>query len=110
VLHEPGFWANGEDVTAAVEAEAWKQDNMDKLAAMSTDEAHLFGWVDYSRLAPYAVLTGAAIPVPIPRLPPSLDVLWVAPRMSHEGHDWRPARVWKLSRGSMSWLVTDVAD
>ena len=42
VLHEPGFWANGEDVDAAVEAEVWKQDVMDKPAARFTDEAHQF--------------------------------------------------------------------
>jgi hypothetical protein len=108
VLHEPGGWVDGRDVTDAVEAEVFKKDNLDKLTAMTTDQAHLFVWIDYSSSAPYSVLTSGVLPVPVPNMPPSLDVLWVAPRVSNEKGDWCPGRVWRLLRNRPNWVIANL--
>lgn len=92
----------------AVETEAFKQDNLDKLAAMTTDNAHLFVWIDYSRSASYSVLTSGVLSIPVPSMPPSLDVLWVAPRVISEEGDWRPARVWRLLQDRPDWAIADL--
>jgi len=108
VVDEPGGWIDGQDVTGAVETEAFKQDNVDKLTMMSTDEAHLFIWIDYSQSAPYGALSRGLLPVPVPNVPSSLDVLWVAPRIMTEQGDWTPAHVMRLSRGEPVWTVEDL--
>ena len=49
VVHKLGGFVGAVDVVKAVETEAWKQDNRRKLAAMETDERHLFVWIDLSK-------------------------------------------------------------
>jgi hypothetical protein len=106
VVDEPGRWIGGQDVTDAVEVEVFKKDNVDKLTMMSTNEAHLFVWIDYSQSAPYSALSGGLLPIPVPNLPAPLDVLWVAPRVMTKQGDWAPAQVMRLSRNAPHWSTS----
>ncbi len=105
VVHQPGGWVDGADVAAAAEAEAFKSDNVEKLTLMTTDQAHLFVWIDYSQARTYAAMLGGLSPIPVPNLPPQLDVLWVAARRITDKGDWKPAEVMQLSRSGSDWVV-----
>jgi len=95
--HKDGDWVDGRDVLDAVESEAWKPDNVQKIQDMATDERHLFVWVDYSHPKAHVVLTGGIQPVPEPHLPAELTTLWVAARMSDERNEWLSAGARRIS-------------
>ena len=104
VVHKEGDWVDGEDLTAAVEAEAWKDDNRAKLAAMPTDEQHLFVWVDFSATAAHAALGLGVLTFPDPNLPPEVGTLWVAARHSEPGKNWLPGAAYRWS-ASGPWVA-----
>ncbi len=89
MAHEPGGWVDGADVAAAVEAEAFKSDNVEKLTLMTTtDQAHLF--VSTTRKpGPTAAMLGDISPSPS-----------LSSRHGSTFSGWRPARSPTKATGS----------
>jgi hypothetical protein len=83
-------------VVDAVEAEAWKADNRNKLASSDLEERHLFVFVDVLNDRVWAAFAGFPPPPESPDLPPEITHVWVAgPAVSGKGFV-----VWRATSGS----------
>lgn len=106
VVHKDGGTLGPSDVIDAVQHEAWKSDNVAKLAEMPRDEAHLFVWIDYTNAPAHRALQLGLTPLPDPHLPHEVHTLWIAARTSSDaGGDWVPAAGRSLSPPG-TWVPT----
>jgi len=85
-----GGFIGGCLVSEAVEAEAWKPDNRQKLSAAGTTERHLFVFVDVLNHRVWTPLVDLALPSGAPELPPEVTHVWaVGPARSGGYVVWR---------------------
>ncbi len=100
--------ADIENVRRAVEQEAWKHDNRDKLRRATADERHLFVWIDPSAERPAAAMSFMGIVLPTDcSLPPEIDVLWIAtPTRTSNSGGIVGERLWRCDRLS-GWHKID---
>ncbi len=86
VVSQPGdrtIWKEpaadpGQYLLDAIETEAAKPDNVEKLAASGCDRGHIFIWVDSGLYPPWKDLAVGRLPIRPPELPAAIDVVWVA--------------------------------
>ena len=94
-------------VVRAVEAEAWKPDNREKLRRAIADERHFFVWID-SFASPAGGSAIGFMGIALPNgcnLPPEMDTVWVA--ILADDPTWEAGRrLWRFDRRSGWQMVT----
>jgi hypothetical protein len=85
----------GRHVLAAIEENATKKDNRQKLSARVGVDSHLFIWIDEENYPPWRDLLDGSVPNRAPTLPSEITTVWVATRIAGSLVYW----VYALSSG-----------
>lgn len=93
-----GTTVDPHNLQRAIEEEAHKKDNRDKLARILAKERHLLVYVDFHSYDAWTVMVGASPPSAAPQLPPEITCVWaVAKQCGVEEYV-----VWRAAHGA-SW-------
>ncbi|MDP8930435.1 MAG: hypothetical protein M3O70_18175 [Actinomycetota bacterium] len=89
-------------VTAEVDRAAAKERVLSRPAAVERDTRHLFAWLDpdFCGDVEFGLWTGRPEAAPPPKLPPSIDHVWVAMWSLTPGEGIGHVVVWEEARGT----------